>query len=75
MDAKILSQLVKSINPNKVYDYEFNEVRETKTGKDWIGTFISEKRQLSTADGNILIKHFSEIIEESQPKNLKSKNK
>ena len=75
MDAKILSQLVKSINPNKVYSYEFNEVKETKTGKDWIGSFISANRQLSNKTGQTLIKHFSEPLEESQTKVLKSKNK
>lgn len=70
MDIKILSELVKLINPKAFYEFEFNGIKENKTGKDWIGTFISSK--INNEGGQILIEHFKNpIIEESQPINFK----
>lgn len=58
LNINILSQLVKSINPNHQYEYEFNEVKSIKSGKDWIGTFISSKNSISNEDGLKLVEHF-----------------
>lgn len=58
MKLEILSKLIKLINPSKIYTYEFNEILETKTGKDWRGTFISESKQITDSDGQKLIEHF-----------------
>lgn len=73
MDVKILSKLVKLINPKTFYEYEFNDIKENKTGKDWIGTFTSSRKQLTNENGQILIQHFTKPLKESQPKNLNNK--
>lgn len=74
MDVIILSKLVKSINPNKLYEYEFNNLKETKTGKDWIGTFVSSRNRITNEDADILIKNFTKPLEESQiKKSIKQK--
>lgn len=72
MDVLFLSKLVKAINPNKLYEYEFNDIKETKTGKDWIGTFVSSKNRITNKDTNTLIEHFTKPLEESQ---IKKSNK
>ena len=58
MDIGILLKLKKSINPTLVYEYKFNGKKETKLGLDWIGHFISVKRQLTNEEGLKLIKYF-----------------
>lgn len=72
MDVLFLSKLVKAINPNKLYEYEFNDIKETKTGKDWIGTFVSSRNRITNKDTNTLIEHFTKPLEESQ---IKKSNK
>ena len=73
MELKVLEKLVKIINPKTVNTNEYNEVTETKTGKDWIASFISARKQISDSDAQILIEHFSKPLKESQTKNLKTK--
>lgn len=66
MDIGILLKLKKSINPTLVYEYKFNSKKETKLGLDWIGHFISVKRQLTNEEGLKLIKYFSSPDKENQ---------
>jgi hypothetical protein len=65
MDVKLLSKLVKLINPKTLYEFEFNDIKETKTGKDWIGTFVSSNKNITNENGQILIQHFTQPLEES----------
>ena len=74
MELNILSVLVKSINPKLIYEFEFIEgVKETKTGKDWIGHFISEKRNIDNENGQRLIEHFKSPLKENHNKQIKNK--
>lgn len=63
----ILSTLIKNINPKQIYEIEFNGKVETKVGQDWKMIFISNNKQISSWDGNILIQYFKnpEMVRET----------